>query len=343
MSKETPIFEKKNVLVTGGAGFLGSHLCERLLSEAKVICVDDLSNSHIQNIDHLLQYPDFEFIKYDSNNPFDLMAFPELDKFRVRFQGVQEVYHLACPTSPKNFADLKIHSLLANSRAVLNTLELALQYRAKYVLGSSAVVYGPPVDDSVRFVETDEGVVDHLSPRACYDEGKRFAETCVETYRQVYHLDAKMARIFTTYGPRMKLRDGLLIPDFIVNALEGKDLVIYGEHDLDQSLCYVTDIVDGLIRLMRTGPDMSLVNLGDDRLYRMADIAKTIIQMTESESQIVYEAPMIYMSKRGIPDLTRAKEGLGWLPLVRLEDGLRKTIDYAIANKEIMHFTERTL
>jgi len=336
MLKENPIFEKKNVLVTGGAGFLGSHLCERLLQEANVICVDDLSNSSIHNVDHLLQYPDFEFIKYDVNKPMDLDEFPELLKFKVKFQGVQEIYHLACPTSPKNFEDLKLHSLWANSNAMTATLDLAVKYKAKYIFGSSSVVYGPPSPAKNIFTETDEGLVNHLSPRACYDEGKRFAETCVETYRQVYGLDGKIARVFTTYGPRMKLRDGLLIPDFITDALEGRDLVIYGTEELAQSLCYVTDTVDGLMRLMSTGPEVSIVNLGSDEVLKMKDVAEMIIKMTDSSSRVVFEPPMVFLSTKGIPDLRRAKESLGWLPLVRLQDGLQKTINYAIASKEMV-------
>lgn len=334
MLNETPIFEKKNVLVTGGAGFLGSHLCERLLKEAKVICMDDLSNSNIQNIDHLLQYPDFEFIKYDVNEAIDLDQFAELDKFKVKFQGIQEIYHLACPTSPKNFEDLKIHSLWSNSRAMLNTLDLAVKFRAKFVFGSSSVVYGPPTNERKIFKETDEGRVNHLSPRGCYDEGKRFAETCVETYRQVYGLDAKIARIFSTFGPRMKLRDGLLIPDFIIDALEGRDLVIYGDETLEQSLCYVSDMVDGLVRLMKTGPELSVVNLGHDKIYQMSEIAEKIIEMTGSASRVRFENPLVFLTPKGIPDLNIAKNELGWLPLIKLEDGLKKTIDYTIANKE---------
>lgn len=331
---EIPIFEKKNVIVTGGAGFIGSHLCERLLREAKVICIDDLTNSSIHNIEHLLQYPDFEFIKYDVNNPIDLDSFEELDKFRVKFQGVQEIYHLACPTSPKNFERLKIHSLWANSMAMISTLDLAVKYKAKYVFASSSVVYGQPKADNSIFHEEDEGIVNHLSPRACYDEGKRFAETCVETYRQVYGIDAKIARIFTTYGPRMKLRDGLLIPDFIINALEGKDLVIYGDGEMTQTFSFISDIVDGFVRLMRIGPELSIVNLGSDHMVKVADIAQQIITMTQSGSQIVFEDPLVFLTKKGIPDLRRAKEKLDWIPLIRLEDGLQKTIDYAIANKE---------
>lgn len=340
MLGEIPIFEKKNVLVTGGAGFIGSHLCERLLKEAKVICMDDLSNSQIQNIEHLLQYPDFEFIKYDVNQPIDLNAFPELDKFKVKFQGIQEIYHLACPTSPKNFEDLKIHSLWANSQAVISTLDLAVKHKAKYIFASSSVVYGEATDDNNNFAEDEEGLVYHLSPRGCYDEGKRFAETCASTYRQVYGIDAKIARIFTTYGPRMKLRDGLLIPDFIVQALEGKPLVIYGDETFEQSLCYVTDITDGLTRLMETDPNTWIVNLGSDEPLRMVDVANKIIELTHSSSEVVFEDSLAFLTKKGVPDLRKAKDELSWVPLIRLPDGLQRTIDYALANKEAMHFDQ---
>jgi UDP-glucuronate decarboxylase len=333
---QAPIFKKKNVLVTGGTGFMGSHLCERLLKEAKVICMDDLSNSTIRNIDHLLQYPDFEFIKNDANQPIDLETYPELDKFGVKYQGVQEIYHLACPTSPKNFEKLKMQTLWANSSAMITTLDLAVKYRAKYVFGSSSVVYGNPTEQNNVFSEEDEGIVDHLSPRSCYDEGKRFAETCVETYRQVYGLDGKMARIFTSYGPRMKLRDGMLIPDFIVNALEGKDLTVYGDESFEASLCFVSDMVDGLVRLMHTGPDVSIVNLGSDTIYKIVDVANLIIKMTSSTSRVVFEEPLVFLTKKGMPDLRKAKQFLSWVPLILLEDGLRKTIDYTIANKEAL-------
>lgn len=336
MQQDIPIFEKKNVIVTGGTGFIGSHLCERLLKEAKVICIDDLSNSSIQNIEHLLQYPDFEFIKYDVAQPIDLDSFPELDKFRVKFQGVQEVYHLACPTSPRNFEHLKLHSLWANSTAMLSTLNLAVKYRAKYVFGSSSVVYGDATEQRDTFVETDEGVVHHLSPRACYDEGKRFAETCTETYRQVHGIDAKIARIFTTFGPRMKLRDGLLVPDFILSALDGQDLVIYGDGSMTTSLCYVTDMVDGLVRLMHSGPDVRVINLGSENMISVQEIAERVIAMTGSSSRITYEDELVFLSRKGKPDLAYVKEKLGWLPLVRIEDGLQKTIDYTIANKEAL-------
>ena len=178
--------------------------------------------------------------------------------------------------------------------------------------------------------------MDHLSPRGCYDEGKRFAETCVNTYRQVYGLDGKIARIFTTYGPRMKLRDGLMIPDFIIDAIEGRDLVIYGNPEMEQSLCYISDMVDGLIRLMKTGPEIAIVNLGHDKIYSISQVAQKIISMTGSNSKIRLEDALVFLTAKGMPELKRAKDELGWIPLISLDSGLQKTIDYTIANKEML-------
>lgn len=335
---DIPIFEKKNVLVTGGAGFIGSHLCERLLRDAKVICMDDFSNSDSASINHLLQYPDFEFINYDVNKPINLDQFDELDKFRVKFQGIQEIYHLACPTSPKNFEKLRLQSLWSHSSAMINTLDLAVKYHAKYLFTSSAVVYGDAQGTTARFKESDLGIVNQLSERSSYDEGKRFAETCVQTYRQVYGIDGKIARVFKTYGPHERMFDKELIPDFITNAIEGKDLVIYGDKNFSTSLCYVTDVVDGLVRLMGTGPDVRLVNLGGDKDVRYSEVAELILKMTNSSSRLIFEKPLLFLTQKGIPDLTYAKEALDWLPLVRLEEGLRKTIDYIIARKESLLF-----
>lgn len=339
---DMPIFEKKNVLVTGGAGFIGSHLCERLLKEAKVICLDDFSNSDPTNINHLLQYPDFEFINHDITKPFDPDEFDELDKFKVKFQGIQEIYHLACPTSPKDFESLKMRTLAANSIAMFNTLDLAIKYKAKYVFGSSSVVYGDVNDDSPLFKESDYGIVDHLSERGCYDEGKKFGETCVETYRQVYGVDAKIARIFTTYGPRMRLFQGLLIPDFILSAIAGENLVIYGDESFSTSLCYVDDMISGLIKFMATGPETRIINLGDDKIHRIVDVAKMIIEKTNSSSSISFEENLKFLTKKGGADLSFVKDALGWMPLTRLEDGLDKTIEYVIANKETLLFNHRS-
>lgn len=335
----TPIFEKKNVLVTGGAGFIGSHLCERLIREAKVICLDDFSNSHPQNINHLLQYPDFEFVNCDVNKPINLEQYPELDKFKIKFQGVQEIYHLACPTSPVDFEKLKLKSLWANSSAMINTLDLAVKYRASYLFSSSSVVYGAATAEHPSFKESYEGIVDHLSPHACYDEGKRFAETCVETYRQVFGINTKIARIFTTYGARMKLYQGNVIIDWITNALDGKEVVVHQDDGFAGSLCYVSDVVDALSRLMGSSDDVRVANVGNDQVIDMMDVAKRIVSMTESSSNVVLGPPISYSAiRKGSPDLALTKEKLGWFPLVPLRDGLRKTVDYVIANKEAIAF-----
>lgn len=331
-----PIFEKKNVLVTGGAGFIGSHLCEELLKEAKVICVDNLLSGSLLNIDHLLKYPDFIFIKHDINEPFDVEKFPELDKFKVKFQGIQEIYHLACPTSPKDFDKYKIETLKANSVGVKNILDLALKYQAKVLLASSSVVYGPRPGNTMFIPEDYHGAFDHLSPRGCYDEGKRFAETMFATYKDFYGLDIRIARIFRTYGPRVKLGIGEMMPDFVVNALEGKDLIIYGDKNFRTSLCYIRDLIDGLIKLMNHPEDPGPVNLGSDQDLLLYDVANLIIKMTNSSSKIVFEPPLLFMTQLPLPNISKAKEILFWFPTVRLEDGIKNLIDWTIANKHLL-------
>ena len=186
------------------------------------------------------------------------------------------------------------------------------------------------------FAETDLGVLNHLSPRGCYDEGKRFAETMVQTYVEASNLDAKIARIFRTYGPRQRLFDGEMIPDFAVDALDGRDLVIYGDDTFSTSLTYVSDMVDGLIKLMAAPAKTGVVNLGSDEEVKLAEVARKIIELTGSTSQIRYEAPLLFMTPLGLPDLTKAKERLGWIPLVRLDDGLSRAVDYARANKALI-------
>jgi UDP-glucuronate decarboxylase len=203
---------------------------------------------------------------------------------------------------------------------------------------SSAVIYGNQADTRRTLKEGDEGYVNQLSNRACFDEGKRFAEACVATYNQVHGLDAKIARVFTTYGPHMRLFEQQLIPDFILSALEGKDLVLYGDKDFSTSRCYVTDMVDALVRLMTTGPEVKVVNIGGDQVYKYTDVAEMIIKMTDSQSKLRFDKPNTFLTKKGAPDLTYAKEVLGWFPLARLEDGLRKTIDYVISHKEALQF-----
>ena len=328
---------QKNVLVTGGAGFIGSHLCERLLKEGnRVVCIDNFSTSREINITQLLQNPDFGFLRLDINEEFDLESFSELRYFQIPFHGIQEIYHLATPTTIKKFDQYKIQTLLSNSVGTQHVLDLAVKHGAKILLGSSSVVYGGRAQDRLIFREEDEGIVDHLSPRACYDEGKRFAETMFETYRQVHGIEIKIARIFRTYGPRMPLFDGHLIPDFILDAIEGKNLVLYGDETFKTSLCYVSDVVDGLMRLMHSEEKVRIVNVGSDVDVLMKDVADKIIAMTESTSSVEFQPDLPFLTELGLPSIRRAKEELGWLPLVRLEDGLKKTIDYVRANKLLL-------
>ena len=333
--------EKKIILVTGGAGFLGSFLCEELVKTAKVICMDNFVSSSVHNIEHLLQYPDFKFIKYDCSDPFDLETFPELEDFDIKYKGISEVYHLACPTSAKNFDHLRIDTAKANSFAVKYALDVAVKYKAKFLFTSSAVVYGSRETEDPYFSESHMGIVDFLSPRACYDEGKQFAESMVRTYRDVHKLNTKIVRVFRTYGPRMMINDGHMIPDFIVNALEGKDLVIYGDETFETALCYYSDVIEGMIKVMHASKDVSPINLGSDIAVNLYEFAQKVVEMTGSSSKIVFEKPLEFMTPLGLPDLTKAKEMLAWLPVVSLDAGLKKTIEYMRVQKGLVGVTGR--
>jgi len=329
--------EKKVILVTGGAGFIGSFLCGELLKEGhRVICIDNFSTGHVRNIDPYLRHPDFQFLRLDINKPFNLETFPELEPFKVKFYGVQEIYHLATPTSIKHFDRFRAGTLLSNSIGTRNILDIAVKYKAKILLGSSSVVYGSRTAEKKMFREDDRGIVDHLTPRACYDEGKRFAETMFFTYEGIYEIDAKIARIFRTYGPRMPLFDGHQIPDFVLNALNGEDIVINGTEEFKTSMVYVTDVVDALIRIMKAPKGIGPVNVGSDVDMKLADVANKIIEMSDSGSNVVFEDQLLFLTEIGLPDVTKAKERLHWMPVVRLEDGLQKTIDYIRANKILL-------
>lgn len=330
--------DKKNVLVTGGAGFMGSFLCEALLKEGNhVICVDNFSTGHVRNIESLLRNPDFQFLKLDINEPFDLEVFPELEPFKVKFLGIQEIYHLALPTAVKGFDEYRMQALLTNSIGTKHVLDVAVKYKAKAVLASSATVYGHR-DASVKegIDEKEFGTFDHLNPRACFNEGKRFAETMFATYADVYKLDLKIARIFRTYGPRMPLFHGHQIPDFVLNVIEGKNITIMGDESMATSLLYVTDAVDGMMRLMKAPANIGPVNIGSDVEVKIEDIANMVMTLAEGKVGIEYEPQPPFMMNLGLPSLKKARESLGWVPLVRLEDGLKKTIDYVRANKLLL-------
>lgn len=333
-----PIFEKKNILVAGGAGFIGSYLCERLLKDHRVICVDNFITSQESNIDFLLKNADFEFIRHDINTPLDLESYPELARFKIKFQGIQEIYQLATPTSPKKFDQYKMQTLYSNSLGMKNMLDIAVKYHSKVLFASSSVVYGPRPVDGHLFDEAETGTADTLSPRACYDEGKRFAEAMCATYAGVHDLDIKIARIFRTYGPRMPLFDGHMVPDFILNALDNKPLEIYGDETFRTALCYVDDCVDGLIKLMAAPKNIGPVNIGSDQDIPIVDVAQRILEMTGSQSNISFQPPLLFMTQLGLPNISKAKEKLSWLPLVTLDDGLKKAIDYTMAHKSLLAF-----
>ncbi|MBI2458944.1 MAG: GDP-mannose 4,6-dehydratase [Parcubacteria group bacterium] len=326
------IFDQKNVLVVGGAGFIGSHLCDRLIADSKVICLDNFSTGDERNIDHLLQEPNFEFIKHDITEPIDLEKLPELQKFKIEFQGLQEIYNLACPASPKDFDKNKIPAILASSYGLKNALDLAVKYQAKIMHFSSSVVYGPRRDGQSKIKESDIGQVDFLSARSSYDEGKRFAETMIENYRQVYGVNSRVIRLFRVYGPRMKLNEGNLIPDFINSALENSDLVIPGDKNFSSSLCYISDCLDGCLKLMASDV-LAPVNIGSDVDANLTKICELIIKILNSKSNIKYAARHLFISELALPDITKAREELGWAPIVTLENGLKKTIDDLRASK----------
>ncbi len=333
------IFDKNNVLVAGGAGFIGSHLCEKLLKTSKVICVDDFSSSNQLNIDHLLANSNFTFIKHDLAEPLNLDEIPELQKFKIEFQGIQEIYNLACPMSPRNFLDNRIANLEANSLVVKNLLDMTLKYRAKFLQFSSSVVYGPRniSDPSLKVKESHLGEVNNLSDRASYDEGKRFAETMTVTYRDVYNLDAKILRLFRVYGPRMQSNDGQMIPDFINNALDDKDIVINGDENFSSSFCYIEDVLDAVEKMMASdlvGP----FNIGSDVDFKIADLVDIILRETESSSKITYAERLTFFTELLLPDTHQARNELGWMPIVTLENGLKKTIFDIEAHKKLHRF-----
>jgi UDP-glucuronate decarboxylase len=328
-----PIFDRKNILVTGGAGFIGSHLCDELVRQNKVICLDNFSTGREENINHLLQNPNFEFVRHDLTQPIDLEAEPSLKAFQVQFQGIQEIYHLASPTSPKAFLEHPIETLMTNADATRNSLDLAVKYESSYLFVSSDAVYGEPMEDT-PYPENYWGYVDPIGRRSPYAEGKRFAESLVVHYRERHALKAKIARVFNCYGPRLWLDDGRMIPDLIVQALKNEPLNIFGAKDGQTTFCYVSDLIEGLVRLMKS-TELGPINLGSPDVLKIEDVAKTILQLTESSSSIQYSESNDRAVHQGSPNIRLAKERLGWFPVVALAEGLRRTVDYFKGAKSI--------
>jgi dTDP-glucose 4,6-dehydratase len=304
---------KPRVVMTGAAGFIGSHLAETLLDlDYSVVGIDNLLTGDIANVSHLVSR-DFQFIKHDVTNYIDIDG------------PVDFVLHWASPASPFDYLQWPIPTLKVGALGTHNALGLAVAKHARFVLASTSEVYGDPLEHPQR--ESYWGNVNSVGPRSVYDEAKRFAEAITMAYHRYHRLDAKIVRIFNTYGPRMRVNDGRAVPTFIPQALEGKDITIFGDGRQTRSFTYITDLVDGVIRLM-TSDLNDPVNIGNPHELTIEQIARTIVRMTGSSSRLVYRDLPIDDPKVRQPDITRARTKLGWEPKVDLEEGLEKTIAY---------------
>ncbi|MBO6726242.1 MAG: SDR family oxidoreductase [Rhizobiaceae bacterium] len=303
---------RKRILVTGGAGFLGSHLITRLLGEGhEVLCVDNLMTGSRQNIEHLLSNPRFEFLRHDVCFPLHV--------------EVDEIYNLACPASPVHYQHDPIHTTKTSVLGALNLLGLAKRLNAKILQASTSEVYGDP--HVCPQTEDYWGHVNPIGPRACYDEGKRTAETLLADYNRQHDVQIRVARIFNTYGPRMHPKDGRVVSNFVNQALRNEPITIYGSGEQTRSFCYVDDLIDGLVRLMdssETGP----VNLGNPVEFTISELAELVIELTNSSSRTVFRSLPVDDPRQRKPDITRAQKLLGWKPAISLEAGLTRTIDY---------------
>lgn len=333
---ENKSLRKKNLIVTGGAGFIGSHLCERLVRSHNVICIDNFQGGMESNIDHLNRLTNFEFIRHDLTEPLDLESFPELKSFELPYQGVSAIFHLACPTIHKHIDQLTVETALANSHATKHALDLAIRYHAKFLFASTASIYGDPLEGQERFVEEYWGFIDPLAPRGYYNEGKRFAEMLVKTMGDRHKMDYKIARIFNTYGPRMKRNDGRKIPDMIAAADSGEPIKIYGDGSGSNSYCYIDDLVDGLLRLAKTDARFP-INLGHPDMFTDQQLAEAVLRLMDSKSQILYRNELPSIARPARPDIHKAQKLLNWFPLMTLEQGLKKTIEDQLGTRRILN------
>jgi len=303
----------ERILVTGGAGFLGSHLCEYFLqNNSDVICLDNFFSGSKDNIRHFFGHPYFEMIRHDVIHPF----FVEVDK----------VYHLACPASPIHYQHNPIKTVKTNVIGTINMLGLAKRTGARMLLASTSEVYG----DAQVHPQTEAywGNVNPIGIRSCYDEGKRVAETLMMDYRRQNHVDVRIVRIFNTYGPRMAVEDGRVVSNFIVQALKGEPLTIYGDGSQTRSFCYVSDLIRGLVAMMEAPDPAGPVNLGNPQEYTIQELAETVLRLTKSRGKIIKKPLPADDPVRRCPDISLAKQKLGWEPRVGLEEGLGLTIDY---------------
>ena len=301
------------VLVTGGAGFLGSHLCDRLIKEGNdVICADNLFTGSKDNIRHLLANPYFEFIRHDVTESL--------------YVEVDQIYNLACPASPVHYQYNPIKTAKTSVMGAMNMLGLAKRVNARILQASTSEVYGDP--EIHPQPESYRGCVNPIGIRSCYDEGKRMAETLFFDYHRQHKVDIRVIRIFNTYGPRMNKNDGRVVSNFIVQALKGEDITIYGDGMQTRSFCYVDDLIEGMYRMMNTDDFIGPVNIGNPSEFTMLELANKVIELTDSKSKIVYRPLPSDDPMQRKPVIELAKEKLGWQPTIALEEGLKKTIDY---------------
>ena len=301
------------ILVTGGAGFIGSHLCDYLLNRGHdVICVDNLFSGHKDNIRHLSGNPFFEFVRHDVIQPF--------------FAEVDQIYHLACPASPIHYQYNSIKTIKTNVMGTINMLGLAKRIKARILLASTSEVYGDPHIHPQP--ETYWGNVNPIGIRSCYDEGKRVAETLMMDYHRQNHVDIRIVRIFNTYGPRMAINDGRVISNFIVQALKGDDITIFGEGKQTRSFCYVSDLIAGMVRMQEGDETIGPINLGNPIELTISELAEKILSITDTKSRIVFNPLPQDDPTQRCPDITLASKMFHWKPRVPLDKGLQRTITY---------------
>jgi UDP-glucuronate decarboxylase len=304
----------KRILVTGGAGFLGSHLCDKLIAEGyEVLCVDNYFTGSKSNVAHLLEHPRFELMRHDITFPL--------------YVEVNEIYNLACPASPVHYQWDPVQTTKTSVHGAINMLGLAKRVKAKILQASTSEVYGDP--EVHPQPESYWGKVNSVGIRSCYDEGKRCAETLFFDYWRQHNLQIKVVRIFNTYGPRMHPNDGRVVSNFIVQALKGQDITIYGDGSQTRSFCYVDDLIDGMVRAMNTGDDFTgPVNIGNPGEFSVLELANLVVRLTRSKSQIVSQPLPADDPKQRQPDIRLANKALDWEPTVPLDDGLKQTIAY---------------
>lgn len=308
--------DMKTIVVTGGAGFIGSHLCEYLLNKGeRVICIDNLFTGSKENIKELRDNKNFRFINHDIISPISLDE-----------EIIDQIYNLACPASPVHYQYNPVRTIKANTLGVINVLGLAKKHKARILQASTSEVYGDPLEHP----QTEEyrGNVNTIGPRACYDEGKRVAETLFFDYHRNHNVDIRVVRIFNTYGPRMAENDGRVVSNFICQAIRGNDITMYGDGNQTRSFCYVSDLIEGLYRLMNKDDITGPINIGNPGEFTMKELAEKVVNITKSKSKIVYNPLPQDDPKKRKPNIELAKKELGWEPTVNLDSGLQNTIKY---------------